>query len=648
MNLLPKTSDEFRSSDYWDQFFDKVGSEAFEWYSDFIDLASILCKYIKPRDEVLVIGCGNSTLSSDLYDTGIENITNIDLSDKVIKQMKKQNEKRRSNMKWLSMDARQMTFDDNQFSVVLDKGTFDALMSNKSQQVPSDINQMLEQIDRVLRLTGRFICITLAQKHILQHISQYFYDKKSWLLRYHHIQTSKTFQLPVFAFVFTKIIMKNPLIEVQLYNTADSNWLRFTDLGEATNAIQQCQITCFRKYDFKQKFVPGSETPMIDLYAGNDQTKRRYQMIVVHSQTKYRNKPFAAFIVPKSRNLDWLYSTAAGRQQIISSAKFTTIAFIYLQSDQDYRDLEQVQNEMTDAVLDFKPANLSDNIQIPFLSSSEGIGKVNIREKTSSFIIEDCLYGNENQWKRRLRFEASPNLIQSEIDLNPNDLKPDYSILENDYHGVIVTCLKSYFNANKTCKPNGNWLLIGLGGGVLTMKLLRAFPKIHLTGVDIDSEMIRIAKTWFGLDDQLSTCIVADGIEYIREKINDQTTNYDVIIFDVNNDDSQSPIRCPHPSFLNQQVLLNVKNLLSKTNGLFILNFASRDDDNQQRNDCLKNLGDHFEYLSTVKVDDDINEIIFASQSQLNHLKINGKFSQENLSFNFDINELLAKVKIEK
>ncbi len=30
-----------------------------------------------------------------------------------------------------------MSFDDNQFSVVLDKGTFDALMSNKSQQVRS-------------------------------------------------------------------------------------------------------------------------------------------------------------------------------------------------------------------------------------------------------------------------------------------------------------------------------------------------------------------------------------------------------------------------------------------------------------------------------------------------------------------------------
>ncbi|CAF4339999.1 unnamed protein product, partial [Rotaria sordida] len=57
-------------------------------------------------------------------------------------------------------------------------------------------------------------------------------------------------------------------------------------------------------------------------------------------------------------------------------------------------------------------------------------------------------------------------------------------------------------------QPSGNWLLIGLGGGVLTMKLIRAFPKIHLTGVDIDSEMIRIAKKWFGLDDSLTKCVI--------------------------------------------------------------------------------------------------------------------------------------------
>ena len=28
-------------------------------------------------------------------------------------------------------------------------------------------------------------------------------------------------------------------------------------------------------------------------------------------------------------------------------------------------------------------------------------------------------------------------------------------------------------------QPSGKWLLIGLGGGVLTMKLMRAFPKVR-------------------------------------------------------------------------------------------------------------------------------------------------------------------------
>ena len=88
-----------------------------------------------------------------------------------------------------------MTFDDNKFSVVLDKGTIDALMSNKSEQVAlpenavalnrfcclqvlADIDAILQQVERVLRLTGRFICITLAQKHILDHVSQHFFNQK--------------------------------------------------------------------------------------------------------------------------------------------------------------------------------------------------------------------------------------------------------------------------------------------------------------------------------------------------------------------------------------------------------------------------------------------------------------------------------------
>jgi hypothetical protein len=70
------------------------------------------------------------------------------------------------------------------------------------------------------------------------------------------------------------------------------------------------------------------------------------------------------FLLSLNRNLDWLYSTPAGRQQIIVNAQYTTMAFIYLQSDQVYRNLEQVKLEMSNAVLDFKPVNLNNNIQV--------------------------------------------------------------------------------------------------------------------------------------------------------------------------------------------------------------------------------------------------------------------------------------------
>ncbi len=123
---------------------------------------------------------------------------------------------------------------------------------------------------------------------------------------------------------------------------------------------------------------------------------------------------------------------------------------------------------------------------------------------------------------------------------------------------------------------------------------------------------------------------------------------YDVIIFDVNNDDSQSPVRCPHPSFLDNQILGNVKQLLSDHIGIFVLNFASRDDTNHEREDCLKRILTNFDHLSSIKLDDDINEIMFASKKILLNLKTTENISQNNLSFNFDIEELLSKVKIEK
>lgn len=69
-----------------------------------------------------------------------------------------------------------MSFADDEFSVVLDKGTIDAIFTQNTPEVVSQIDRMLHEIGRVLRVGGRFVCITLAQEHIATHIVQSFAD----------------------------------------------------------------------------------------------------------------------------------------------------------------------------------------------------------------------------------------------------------------------------------------------------------------------------------------------------------------------------------------------------------------------------------------------------------------------------------------
>lgn len=114
-----------------------------------------------------------------------------------------------------------------------------------------------------------------------------------------------------------------------------------------------------------------------------------------------------------------------------------------------------------------------------------------------------------------------------------------------------------------------------------------------------------------------------------------------MIIFDVNNDDNQSSLRCPHPSFLNDNVLSNVHQLLSANSGVFLLNFASRDSSSPDRDQCRSSLSNHFAHLSSLKLDDDINEIFISSDQSLEKI-------EKNKSKKSDLNDLLEKLRLEK
>lgn len=114
-----------------------------------------------------MLGCGNSTLSQDMYADGYTDIVNVDYSSVVIEQMRA----RHPEMEWLEMDVRSLKFADGAFDVAIDKGTMDAMMTakgdiwNPPQQVVDDVTAEVSEVLRTLKPGGIFVYLTFGQPH---------------------------------------------------------------------------------------------------------------------------------------------------------------------------------------------------------------------------------------------------------------------------------------------------------------------------------------------------------------------------------------------------------------------------------------------------------------------------------------------------
>ena len=68
----------------------------------------------------------------------------------------------------------QSDFADGEFHAVLDKGTLDAIFTDTNDVTLQKVERMLNEVSRVLRVGGRYVCVSLAQQHILQKVLEFF------------------------------------------------------------------------------------------------------------------------------------------------------------------------------------------------------------------------------------------------------------------------------------------------------------------------------------------------------------------------------------------------------------------------------------------------------------------------------------------
>ena len=163
--------------------------------------------------------------------------------------MQRQHRRDRPGLKFEVMDATKMSYAEATCGVVLDKGTLDAMMTDDSEEVKANVNQMFAEIDRVLRLGGRYVTFSLLQPHILDHAVKWFATERGWpvrIVRCKEADEGKSLeerQFPVFAFIATKFKKLNemiPVLEVGLSSDGQLSRLKCDeDLIESVRGIQQ-------------------------------------------------------------------------------------------------------------------------------------------------------------------------------------------------------------------------------------------------------------------------------------------------------------------------------------------------------------------------------------------------------------------------
>lgn len=163
-NLRLHAAEPFLLVEYWEQLY-APGLSAEEWYGEgYRDIAPFLENALPPLPRaaafrILVLGCGTSSLSADLYDHGWTYVTSVDCSETCIAWMRAQNAGLRA-MRWEVMDVRALTFENGSFDIVFEKGTLDSVVNSGGITALRAARAMLAEARRVLRQGGCFISVS--------------------------------------------------------------------------------------------------------------------------------------------------------------------------------------------------------------------------------------------------------------------------------------------------------------------------------------------------------------------------------------------------------------------------------------------------------------------------------------------------------
>jgi len=687
--LLPLDDSDFSKKTFWNDFFVKRNEKAFEWYGQWSDIKGIVESYCPPEKEnsILVIGCGNSSTSEEMFDDGYGTICSIDFSEQVIKEMIKKTprKKLRNGLKYEIMDMLHMTFNDKLYDSVFDKGALDALMADASKKSAKDASQMFEEIDRVLSDDGVYLCVTLAQQQIMSAIFRFFREK--WTVHIHTFSPEEGSALCPFLFAMQKkkfVSNENGGLDANNIVTYFEGKAERSNFGAAVKRIRKMQ----QMYNLLGGPIKPSNKLVLPLELwsqnmngsdGSDKKNNhnnnsinskmvkknatpRYEVSIIDPPIQPKSGICGVCIIPIGREHEWLFSSNEGQMNFATMSGYARFIVVRMNRDHNYQDMETIQNELSPYMQKLIPPTASSTTEkIPFLTISEDIGFRDTlyrghSKMSGDYIVEEVNgdSGGADDRNRRLVFFSNIGAIQSEARLSVKKVKGgnhnnnksnskgrrkigsnksvsqivlDHDYLTFEYHAAMVyglVFLPKSLQPNSKRKNNNNTTnndnkkceicLIGTGGGLLAMFLHEHFKDVIIDTIDLDEEMLTIAKDWFGFKEtQRLHGFVGDGIEFVNKKVVEKK-QYHVVIIDVDSKDLSEGLLFPPRPFMTEEFLKNVYEVLDD-NGILIVNLASRAQN--VFDECILSFNSVFDAVCLIPIEADVNKVIFCMKNQV-------------------------------
>ncbi|KAF8115260.1 hypothetical protein N665_0029s0097 [Sinapis alba] len=296
----------------------------------------------------------------------------------------------------------------------------------------------------------------------------------------------------------------------------------------------------------------------------------------------------AAMLVPKHRETDWIFSTESGHLQLLLNLPDISRLILIGDDSQDISDSPEDKDEILEQrlkplVVALSPKTLPKEEEMPFLIYEDNVvSSVELERSVGPYVGEMVIEDVEieideatREFRRRLRFKRMPNLVQSDIKIvrrRGEEFEPQLTELVHPYLAPMVASLSLLIDDSEL-KRRPKALCIGVGGGGL-LSFLKLQLGFDVTGVEIDPEVLRIARCYFGLEERFASVHVEDGIDFLKRC--SSSSKFDVLMVDLDSTDPIHGVSAPPVEFMAKDVLLAARAVLVSS-GVLVINVIPPD-----------------------------------------------------------------------